>query len=95
MAAYSAPYQLVCDAFSVPTRYRKSLYDVASTALTKSFATYLLQYQGGKTTAIDISSLDPGDDDDAVSGWGGLVGFSSRFAESVRNAANRATVGGP
>jgi len=93
LAEYSAPYQLVCDAFSVPTRYRKSLYDVASTALTKSFATYLLQYQDGKATAIDISSLDPGDDDDAVSGWGGLVGFSSQFAESVREAANRATVG--
>ncbi|HEX7842959.1 MAG TPA: AAA family ATPase [Kofleriaceae bacterium] len=92
LAAYDAPYQLVCDAFSVPVPYRKSLYDVASTALTKSFATYLLQYQDGKTTAIDISSLDPSDEDDAVSGWGGLAGFSSQFAESVREAANRSTV---
>jgi hypothetical protein len=92
LAAHAAPYQLVCDAFSVPAQYRKSLYAVASTALDRSFATYLLQYKGDRTTAIDISSLDPGDDDDAVSGWGGLAGFSSRFAESVRNAANRAAV---
>jgi hypothetical protein len=89
LAAYEAPYQLVCDAFSVPPQHRKSLYDVATAALTKSFATYVPQYQGDRT-ALDISSLDPGDGDDAVSGWGGLVGVSSRFAEVVRIAANRA-----
>jgi hypothetical protein len=93
LAAHAAPYQLVCDAFSVPTQYRNNLHAVASAALTKSFATYLLQYKDDQATAIDISSLDPGDDDDAVSGWGGLVGFSSRFAESVRNAANSVTMG--
>ncbi|HEY0481342.1 MAG TPA: AAA family ATPase [Kofleriaceae bacterium] len=95
LAAYEAPYQLVCDAFSVPPAYRKTLYDVATAALTKSFATYALQYEGDKTTAINISTLDPGADDDAVSGWGGLVGFSSRFAESVRIAANRAAASAP
>jgi|SRR5215510_3086051 len=93
LAAHAAPYQLVCDAFSVPTQRRTSLRDVASAALDRSFATYLLHYQDGKTSAIDISSLDPGDEDDTVSGWGGLVGFSSQFAESVRNAANRAAGG--
>jgi hypothetical protein len=92
LAAHAAPYQLVCDAFSVPSEYRKSLYSVASTALDKTFATYLLRYEGEQTTAINISSLDPGDDDDDVSGWGGLAGFSSRFAEAVRTAANSTTV---
>jgi hypothetical protein len=90
LADHSASYQLVCDAFSVPTQYRTSLYSVVSTALTKTFATYALKYEDGQTTAIDISSLDPGADDDAVSGWGGLAGFSSRFGESVRKAANSA-----
>lgn len=90
LTANHASYRLVCDAFSVLPKYRTSLRPVAEAALTKSFATYLLQYEGDKTTAIDISSLDPGDDNDAVSGWGGLAGFSSRFAESVRIAANRA-----
>jgi hypothetical protein len=88
LAAHAAPYRLVCDAFSVPTQYRKSLYAVASTALNKSFATYALQYDGDQTTAVDISSLDPGNDDPAISDWGGLTGFSSRFGESVRKAAN-------
>jgi len=92
LAGHSASYQLVCDAFSVPTQYRTSLYDVVTTALTKTFATYALKYEAGRTTAIDISSLDPGADDDAVSGWGGLAGFSSRFGESVRKAANSAPV---
>jgi hypothetical protein len=92
LTATAAPYQLVCDAFSVPTAYRKSLYAVASTALTKSFATYLLQYDGDRAAAIDISSLDPGADDDAVSGWGGLAGFSSSFADAVRRAANHVPV---
>ncbi|HEX3759298.1 MAG TPA: AAA family ATPase [Kofleriaceae bacterium] len=90
LADHSASYQLVCDAFSVPTQYRTSLYAVVTAALTKTFATYALKYEDGQTTAIDISSLDPGADDDAVSGWGGLAGFSSRFGESVRKAANSA-----
>jgi hypothetical protein len=91
LAARGAPYQLVCDAFSVPSQHRRSLRKVAETALDKSFGTYVLQYDGGRTTALDISSLDPSDDDDAVSGWGGLAGFSSQFAESVRKSANLVT----
>lgn len=97
LAASNAPYQLVCDAFSVPIEYRTSLRPVAETALTKAFATYAVQYDRGTTTtkAIDISSLDSGSDDDTVSGWGGLAGFSSQFGESVRQAVNRAPVNTP
>jgi len=90
LAEHGASYQLVCDAFSVPTPHRRSLKPVAAAALTKKFATYALQYEGDRTTAIDISSLDPGAEDDAVSGWGGLAGFSTRFGEAVREAANAA-----
>lgn len=92
LAKHAASYQLVCDALSVPSQYRNSLKAVVTTALTKEFATYALQYEDGQTEAVDISSLDPGADDDAVSGWGGLAGFSSRFGESVRKAANSAPV---
>jgi hypothetical protein len=88
LAAHAAPYQLVCDAFSVPPPYRKSLYNVASAALDRSFATYVLQYEGDRTTAVDISTLDPDDANDAIAGWGGLAGFSSRFGDAVRRAAN-------
>jgi hypothetical protein len=92
LATNDASYQLVCDAFSVPPRHRTSLRPVAEAALTKSYATYMLAYgDDNRVTATDISTLDPGSDDDAVSGWGGLAGFSSQFAESVRNAANNAT----
>lgn len=93
LARYKASYQLVCDAFSVPREYRTSLSRVAETALGKEFATYALQYHDdGRTIATDISKLDPDDDDDAVSGWGGLAGFSSRFGDAVRTAANAASV---
>jgi hypothetical protein len=64
------------------------LREVANQALERSFATYVLQFKDGQTTATDISSLDPDDSDAAVSEWGGLAGFSSRFGESVRNAVN-------
>jgi len=96
LATNQASYQLVCDAFSVPSEYRTSLRPVVEAALTKAFATYVLAYaHGGQVTATDISSLDPGNDNDAVSGWGGLAGFSSQFAESVRRAVNSAPVGRP
>ncbi|HEX8107815.1 MAG TPA: AAA family ATPase [Kofleriaceae bacterium] len=90
LAATQASHQLVCDAFSVPAKYRVSLRSVATEALQKKFATYVMKYKRGQATAIDISSLDPGAEDDAVSGWGGLAGFSSRFGESVRKAVNSA-----
>jgi putative AbiEii toxin of type IV toxin-antitoxin system len=94
LAANLASYQLVCDAFSVPTQYRTSLRPVAEAALTKSYATYVLAYgEDSQVTATDISSLDPGADDDAVSGWGGLAGFSSQFGESVRRAVNNPPAG--
>jgi hypothetical protein len=94
LATNHASYQLVCDAFSVPTQYRTSLRPVAESALMKSYATYVLGYAGdNQVTSTDISSLDPGADDDAVSGWGGLADFSSRFAESVRDAVNNAPGG--
>jgi AAA ATPase domain len=90
LAATRASYQLVCDAFSVNTEHRTSLRKVAEVALTKTYATYLLAYEGDTShvTASNISSLDPGSDDDAVSGWGGLAGFSSRFGDAVRRAVN-------
>jgi hypothetical protein len=40
----------------------------------------------------DISSLDPDDPNDAVSGWGGLTEFSSRFGDVVRKAVNESEV---
>jgi predicted ATPase len=85
-----ARWQLVCTAFGVTDgRKRRELKKVAVSALRKSVRTYLLTFRDdGKVQSKDISALDPGSDDDDVSGWGGLAGFSSRFAEAVRTAAN-------
>lgn len=76
----------VCDAFEVD--HAESLKRVAKTALTKDLRTYLLRFSGDVVVSRDISSLDPDDADEEVSGWGGLTGIPSRFAEAVREAAN-------
>lgn len=82
-----ARWQLVCDAFGVENRM--ALKSVAQAALTKKVKAYLLAFDtDGKVRSKDISSLDPGAEDDDVSGWGGLTGFSSRFGDVVRTAVN-------
>lgn len=88
LALRRAPYQLVCDAFSVPPSERTSLRPVTEAALGKTYATYVMQNaDNGTVAATDISTLDPGADEDAVSGWGGLAGFTSSLADAVRRAA--------
>jgi hypothetical protein len=42
----------------------------------------------GRTTSLDISSLDPGDENALVSGWGGLTGFSGKAASLVAQSVN-------
>lgn len=86
-----ARWQLVCDAFGIESRSHAALKKVAETALDKrkKLKTHLLSFGAdGKVRSKDISALDPGADDDDVSGWGGLAGFSSKFAETVRRAVN-------
>lgn len=85
-----ARWQLVCDAFGVTER-RNALKKVADAALKKQLRTHLLSFdKDGLVRSKDISTLDPGDADDDVSGWGGLAGFSSRFGDAVRQAVNEA-----
>ncbi len=85
-------WQIVCEGrigrIGGGTR-RRDPRPVAQEALKKDVRTYLLAFGGdGKVRSSDISSLDPGDESDDVSGWGGLTGFSSRFADAVRHAVN-------
>lgn len=81
--AYKARPQLLCEAFGVkPTQ---PLLKVAEKALAASTFVHLLEFQDNrKVRSKDISSLDPGSEDDDISGWGGLAGFSERFSEAVR-----------
>lgn len=86
----NAKWQRLCDAFGLDARHQQSLRRVAEKALGKELVTrtHLLSFdEKDRVGAKDISTLDPGAEDDDVSGWGGLAGFSSRFGEAVRRAA--------
>ena len=83
-----ARWQLLCEAFGI-AKPRADLERVATAALKKDVRVHLLSFGAegdGKVSATDISSLDPGSDDDSVSGWGGLTGFASRCGEIVRQS---------
>jgi type III secretory pathway component EscS len=61
--------------------------------LTLRIATYCFHYNNeGKVYSMDISSLNPGDSNEVVAGWGGLASYNMRVsdivAEAVRDAAN-------
>ena len=61
--------------------------NLARTALASNFRTYYFRRDG---IVDDISALDPGSDDVAEGGWGGLTEFSSRIGGLVAEVANRA-----
>ena len=85
-----ARWQLLCEAFGVEAQ--QALKPVAEEALGKEVRTHLLSIsdEDGKVRSKDISELDPGSDDNDVSGWGGLAAFSSNFGDAVRGSANEA-----
>ena len=66
------------------TRKTKRLADCA---LESEFKTY---YFGRDGAVRDISGLDPGSEDNAEGGWGGLTEFSGRVGDVVAEVAGRA-----
>ncbi len=60
---------------------------LANRALESEFRTY---YFGRDGAVRDISGLDPGSEDDAEGGWGGLTEFSGRVGDVVAEVAGRA-----
>lgn len=48
--------------------------------------TYLLEFVGNRVRSKDISTLDAGSDDPAISGWGGLTSYTSQMTDAVRQA---------
>jgi len=87
LCEYKARWQLVCDAFGVNAS--QQMRPVAEAALEKSYLVHSMAFDSdGKVRGKDISTLDPDDEDEAVSGWGGLTEFSSRFGDVVRRAVN-------
>ena len=59
---------------------------IATAALDSELRTY---YFGRDGMVRDISGLDPGSDDIAEGGWGGLTGFSGRVGDVVAEVAGR------
>jgi hypothetical protein len=57
--------------------------DLLRTALRKEYRTYFFDRTDEGVVAREISSLDPGNEDTGVAGWGGLTGFSGRIAQVV------------
>lgn len=85
LAKSNADWKYVCEAFGVPKS--AALKGVATSALEKDYRVHLLEFTSDNhVESKDISTLDPSSDDDDVSGWGGLTGFTSHFAETVRKA---------
>ena len=83
---HRARWQLVCKAFDVKTAPMRA---VAEDALKKDYRAFLLEFgPNGKVRSVDISDLDPSSEDERIAGWGGLTSYSSRFAETVRDAVN-------
>lgn len=58
-------------------------------ALTKSYRTYFFHRTDSGVVTQDISTLDPGDENENIAGWGGLSGFSGRIAQIVGEATSR------
>ncbi|MDI1443621.1 AAA family ATPase [Polyangium sp. 6x1] len=80
--------EALCRVFSIasPT---KPLKAVLTSALQKDYRTYYFHRTDTGVITEDISTLDPGSDDPAVAGWGGLSGFSGRIAQIVGEAVSR------
>lgn len=60
--------------------------ELADAALKSEFRTYYFKRDG---VVHDISDLDPGSDDIAEGGWGGLTEFSGNIGDIVAEVANR------
>ena len=63
--------------------------DLANTALESELRTYYFARDGA---VRDISNLDPGSNDLAEGGWGGLTEFSGRVGDVVADVASRSLV---
>ncbi|MCE2483308.1 MAG: ATP-binding protein [Alphaproteobacteria bacterium] len=83
------------------TRDVLKLLGLASRSKTKKLADATLQrrlatyYFGRDGSVREISDLDPGSEDMAEGGWGGLTEFSAKVGDVVSEVANRGPVEGP
>jgi hypothetical protein len=55
--------------------------------LSKTFKTFFFKFDDNQVRVEDISALDPWDENDDESDWGGLTRFSSRVSDIVSSLA--------
>lgn len=67
-------------------KHTGKIRNLAASVLRKSLNTYYFSREG---KVHDISNLDPGSDDIAEGGWGGITEFSSKVGDVVAEVANR------
>lgn len=70
-------------------RLTPQVRNILRAAFEKSYQVYYFNRKAEGVVAEDISSLDPGAEEESVSGWGGLSGFSGRIAELVGDALTK------
>ncbi len=63
--------------------------DVFAAALTKDYRTYFFKRTDSGVVTEDISTLDPGDENENIAGWGGLSGVSGRVGRIVEDVVGR------
>lgn len=83
---HKARWQLLSSAFEIAQP--RAVQSVMEHALKCDYRVFFMRYGKGVVYSQDISGLDPGSPQSAEAEWGGLTGFSSRFAEAVRIAVN-------
>lgn len=86
LQVHEARWQLLSDAFGV--QEPRAVQSVMEHALSCDYRVFFMHHQDGVVRSKDISGLDPGSPESAEADWGGLTGFSSRFADAVRAAVN-------
>jgi hypothetical protein len=84
---HGASWQLLSEAFGIGSP--RAVKTVMQHALTRDYRVFFMHHSEGVVTSQDISRLDPSSPDTAEAEWGGLSGFSSRFADAVREAVNQ------
>ena len=77
-----ATYKSLVDLFEIK-HIPPSLREMLSEVLAKTIKTYFFDREENRVKIKNISSLDAGSEDEAVSGWGGLSSFSTRATDLV------------
>jgi hypothetical protein len=66
----------------------RPLHGLADAALGMQYRVMHFDFEAGGVEVRDISELDPGSEDEAIAGWGGLSGLSGRIGDVVAEAVS-------